>query len=113
MGRRVLLVESDEDLRGVLAEVLELSGYAVRAVRDPAEARAALRAEPPELVTLDLGFRDAALPFAVELRRSPRRVALVCLSTSRGARYPADLLVLPKPAAADELLAAIGRALPP
>ncbi len=49
---RVLVVEDDFAIAGVLADVLEDEGYAV-AVSDDGEALALALADPPELILLD------------------------------------------------------------
>ena len=54
MGRHVLLAEDDDALRDVTAEVLRDAGYAVATARDGVETLAALRADPPDLLLLDL-----------------------------------------------------------
>ena len=51
---RLLLVDDEPQLREPLAEYLTRQGFAVRQAASAAEARAALRADPPELVLLDV-----------------------------------------------------------
>jgi CheY-like chemotaxis protein len=55
-GKRgpVLVVDDDADIRAMLAQILELEGYAVSTAADGADALAQLRAVRPALVLLDL-----------------------------------------------------------
>ncbi len=53
--RQVLLVEDDDDLRGLLTEQLALCGFSVAEARDGAEALDYLENRPsPRLILLDL-----------------------------------------------------------
>jgi CheY-like chemotaxis protein len=65
LPRRILVVDDDAALRVVLATVLEMEGYAVRAAADGAAALRAIATERPALILLDLrmpglGGRDVA-----------------------------------------------------
>lgn len=53
-GIRVLVVDDDPDVRGVVAELVKRSGHSVTQVADVAEALAALEASPFELVLTDV-----------------------------------------------------------
>jgi CheY-like chemotaxis protein len=57
-GDGLLLVEDDDDCREVVKQLLESEGFSVTAVRDGAEAVAALAASLPAMVLLDLGLGD-------------------------------------------------------
>jgi len=50
---RILVAEDDRALREALQEVLALAGHSTEAVGDGAQALAAIRANPPDLVILD------------------------------------------------------------
>lgn len=54
MAKTILIVEDEPSMRRALASKLERAGYAVRAAGDGEEAVAALEAERPDLVLLDL-----------------------------------------------------------
>ena len=54
MAARILVVDDDPDIRVALRDFLAAQGYEVRAVADAAEARAALKAAPSEVVLLDV-----------------------------------------------------------
>lgn len=81
---RVLVVEDDDDLRGVVATVLENGGLAVAQARTVAEARHALsHGADPDLVVLDLTLPDGSgQELVADLRRDGRlrRVPLVVYS---------------------------------
>ncbi len=51
---RVLVVDDDADTAAGLAELLNLCGFSARAAYSGPEAMAAARAEPPDVVVLDL-----------------------------------------------------------
>jgi PAS domain S-box-containing protein len=53
---RILLVEDNEDAAAALAELLRIWGHRVEVVHDGPSALRAARAEPPDLVLLDIGL---------------------------------------------------------
>lgn len=55
---RILLVEDDDVLRGLVARNLQARGYDVRLAADAQEALAQLRAAPFDLVLLDINLPD-------------------------------------------------------
>ncbi|MEP7738843.1 response regulator transcription factor [Nocardioides sp. 31GB23] len=54
--RRALVVEDDEDIRSLIEFTLGTQGFAVTAVDTGPKAIEAVRAEEPDLITLDLGL---------------------------------------------------------
>jgi two-component system OmpR family response regulator len=50
----VLVVDDDAEIRSLVAEYLSANGFRVSVARDGAQMRSALKAEPPDLVVLDL-----------------------------------------------------------
>ncbi|HET6876836.1 MAG TPA: response regulator transcription factor [Jatrophihabitans sp.] len=58
LDRRALVVEDDADIRGLLSDLLRQSGFEVTSVSDGAGAVAAVKANEPDLVTLDLNLPD-------------------------------------------------------
>ncbi|MDT9592465.1 response regulator transcription factor [Nocardioides zeae] len=56
--RTVLVVDDDEDLRFLIVTVLRDTGYRVLEATSGAQALETVRAESPDLVTLDLGLPD-------------------------------------------------------
>jgi CheY-like chemotaxis protein len=57
-GKRVLLVDDNEDARELLTGLLELEGYRVEAAGDAAGALAIAERFQPEVVVLDLGLPE-------------------------------------------------------
>lgn len=52
--QRILVVDDDAGLRGLIASYLHANGYAVDAAADGREMRAAIDRNPPDLIVLDL-----------------------------------------------------------
>lgn len=111
---RLLLVEDDMRLARMTADYLEQSGFGVRHETTVATAEAALRAEPFDVVVLDLMLPDGeGLDICRHLRNRPETAALpVMMLTARG--DPTDRIIgleigaddyLPKPFEPRELLA--------
>jgi CheY-like chemotaxis protein len=57
-GRRILVVDDNTDAARSLATLLKLRGHEVQVAFGGREALAAARAEPPELIFLDIGMPD-------------------------------------------------------
>jgi DNA-binding response OmpR family regulator len=80
---RVLLIDDDEALGGLLAEYLGQFGFTVRALTQPEEGLRAVRADPPDIVVLDV-MMPGMDGFAVCRKvRETSRVPIVML-TARG-----------------------------
>ncbi len=73
-GARILLVEDDEALRGLLARNLQERGPEVRSARDGDTALAYLRASPIDLVLLDINLPDQT---GWEVLRNAQRYGLL------------------------------------
>lgn len=78
IGRRILVVEDEADLRGSIRRCLELEGYRVDEAADGIEALDVLRAKPPPSLILT----DIAMPamdgitFLERLKREPALAAI-------------------------------------
>lgn len=83
---RILLVEDDQDLRDMVHESLEREGFSTWPVSSIREARAAMDAQPFELVLLDWMLPDASgLQWLQQLRRDEKYHALpVIMLTAKG-----------------------------
>jgi DNA-binding response OmpR family regulator len=82
-GTRVLLIDDDEALNALLTEYLGRFAMSVKAVAHPEEGLRALRADPPDLVVLDV-MLPGMDGFAVCRKvRETSRVPIVML-TARG-----------------------------
>jgi two-component system, OmpR family, alkaline phosphatase synthesis response regulator PhoP len=81
--RRVLVVDDEAKIRDVVRDYLTDAGFAVSAVPDGGSALASARAQPPDLVVLDLGLPDQdGLDVARQLRR--RSSIPIIMLTARG-----------------------------
>lgn len=116
-GSGVLVVDDDERLRERLARALRERGYAVVAAAEPEQALAALAAQEPEYAVLDLRLGAssglALLPRLLAVDPELRVVVLTgygSISTAVDAVRLGAVDYLTKPADADMVLAALGRA---
>jgi DNA-binding NtrC family response regulator len=57
-NEHILVVDDEPDIRRLVQEILEDEGYRVRTAEDAARARAAVTAERPDLVLLDIWLPD-------------------------------------------------------
>src|SRR5215510_9239088 len=55
----ILMVDDDQSISGLIAEILEGEGYAVKNVGTAAEAEATIETRKPDLVILDIMLPDA------------------------------------------------------
>jgi DNA-binding response OmpR family regulator len=58
MGSNILVVEDDQIQRNVLCEILQLHGYTVMFADASAEAGQLIKANPPDIILLDITLRD-------------------------------------------------------
>ncbi|MGE4427329.1 MAG: response regulator transcription factor [Solirubrobacteraceae bacterium] len=110
---RILIVEDDEEIAGVLGRTLRLEDYDTRIARDGTDALSSARTFMPDVVILDLGLPDVdGLDVARELR-SGGDVPILILTARDGVEQRVEGLdsgaddYLVKPFERDELLARI------
>jgi CheY-like chemotaxis protein len=115
----VLVVEDDEDLRHLVAEVLTGDGLTVRTAADGHAALAEIAVHGmPALILLDMRMpRMNGQEFASALvQQYPARARLIVLTAAADPRRIAEQVNafdwLPKPFEVEQLLAAVHRALP-
>jgi two-component system, OmpR family, response regulator len=84
-----LVIEDDQDIRGLIDIILTRAGFEVHAVASGAEGVAAARDLVPVLVTLDLGLPDID---GHEVARQIREVSEVPLLFLTGRAGPGDEL---------------------
>jgi DNA-binding response OmpR family regulator len=84
VARTILVVEDEPTLRETLAEALESDGFRVTTAGDGAAALALFRAEPPDLILLDLMLPELSGLEVTRVVRSESHVPIVML-TARGA----------------------------
>jgi len=80
---RVLLIDDDEALCGLLTEYLDPFGFAVKAAYHPDDGLRALQADPPDIVVLDVMMPGLDGFAVVRKVRETSRVPIVML-TARG-----------------------------
>ncbi len=116
MPARILLIDDDTRLTGMVRDYLQAAGLAVSVASDLAQGRLKLQREPLDALVLDLMLPDGdGLDLTRELRADPRLRSLPLLMlTARG--EPMDRIIglelgaddyLPKPFEPRELLARI------
>jgi two-component system OmpR family response regulator len=112
-GVRVLVVDDNDLQRDVVADVLASEGYEVGVASTGAEALAAARADPPDVVVLDLMLPDIdGATLLARLRDDPalarmRVVVTTGLRSSSVRRIPGVDVALFKPFGPQELLSAL------
>jgi DNA-binding response OmpR family regulator len=112
-GRRVLVVDDDPDIRGLVRELLDRRGFDVSEARDGQEALRAFFADRPDLVVLDVTMPVLDGWKTLERIRELSDVPVVMLTAkatelekTRGLRAGADDYVT-KPFGKQELLARV------
>ena len=109
-GASILVVEDDPSLRLVCRVNLELESFRVREAEDLVEARAAVAAERPDLVFLDLHLgAGASDDFLEELRANGIPVVLVSGTVDVTEYEGRATDVMPKPFDPADLVAAAHR----
>jgi two-component system, cell cycle response regulator DivK len=84
--KRILIVEDKASSRELLRAVLENQGYAVREAADGEEALQKARAEPPDLILLDLQMPiRSGYDVLKELRAEPRFAAIPIVAVTASA----------------------------
>ncbi len=84
MGEQtILVVEDDEPIARALAGALESQGYSISRAATGAEALSKVRAQPPELVLLDLGLPDVDGVEVCRLLRELDPVLPIVILTAR------------------------------
>ena len=116
MGR-ILVVDDEEDVRSMVARLLEGEGYQVEQAASAGEADAALTARPPDLVILDVMLTtDDGFDVLASLRRTSNVPVILVTGRGRetdrvlGLKLGADDYVV-KPFSPAELAARVGTVL--
>jgi signal transduction histidine kinase/CheY-like chemotaxis protein len=116
-ARRALVVDDDEAIAGMLAELLAEHGFAADSATGGRAALLKMQAEPPDLLVLDLRMPEMdGRALLAEVRRSGFAPRVVLLSAdgdvARAAKELGADAFVEKPFAPEGLLAAIRRAIP-
>src|ERR1700754_1724053 len=112
--KTLLLVEDDRPLRERLARAMEARGFTVAQAESVAEGKARAKEAPPAYAVVDLKLDDGNGLDVVEVLHGTRPDARVVVLTGFGniatafaaVKYGA-IVSLPKPADADDILAAL------
>jgi DNA-binding response OmpR family regulator len=111
-GGGVLVVDDDDDVRETIRAVLIDEGYRVRTARDGEEALAAIAAEPPALLLLDMMMpRMTGRDVILRLQEETTLTFPVCLLTAAPGLDAVSGVdcVIGKPLAIDALLEIVER----
>src|SRR5688572_1373560 len=117
MTLKVLIVEDDREIRGLLLSVLAVEGFEVRTAVTVREARALLQHDSPDLVILDLGLPDGDGADLLQRTRGMASPPVVVVSARHDEAQKIALLdagaddYLVKPFGVGELLARVRVAL--
>jgi DNA-binding response OmpR family regulator len=114
MPPRVLVIEDDADIRGMITEALECGGYEVVQARDGAEGLRVAREQLPDLIVLDLMMPVMdGVTFRVIQRqdRTLARIPVIVVSALRPDSQPGldALAFLQKPFDLEELYRIVAR----
>lgn len=115
---RVLVVEDDHELRGLIRSALLDAGYVAVEAADGAAALAACAERDPDVILLDLALPGlGGQAFVDAYRRGLGRAKIIVTSgASRGGEESARMraaIFLSKPFGLDEVLSAVKRVLRP
>jgi CheY-like chemotaxis protein len=108
--RRVLVVEDEPAIRGLVSMLLESEGYVVDSASDGQDALAKVRRQPPDALVVDLDLpilNGCDLVLACRADQETRRLPIIAVSGMIGSHMTRDLDIqgfLPKPFSLDTLL---------
>jgi two-component system KDP operon response regulator KdpE len=111
MSLKVLVVEDDREIRGLLQSVLTVEGFEVRSAVSVSEARALLAHDLPDLLILDLGLPDGSGADLLHEARRAKALPVIVVSAREDEAQKIELLdagaddYLVKPFGVGELLA--------
>jgi two-component system response regulator RegA len=116
LSGKLLVVDDDPVFRGVLARALSRRGFDVQVADGLGEAQRRLADDPPDYAVVDLKMPDGSgLVFVEALKRRNPAARIVVLTGFASVATAVEAIklgamhYLPKPADADEVVAAFGR----
>ena len=116
-GRSVLVVEDDDDLRGLYRNALSGAGFEVREAGTGLDALLQIDAAPPDVLVLDLMLPKVSgfgVLYDLNAQGNTNRIPVVVVTGTDEEVDPTKAsCVLRKPVTPDELIAAIERTLEP
>ena len=101
MTLKVLVVEDDAEIRGLLRTALAAEGFEVTTAVSVSEATALLKHDPPDLIVLDLGLPDGD---GAELVRAVRRTSALPIVVASARHEQAGKIALLDAGADDYLV---------
>ena len=116
----ILIVDDERDIRELISEILRDEGYSTRLAQNSDEAMAAIEAEPPMLMILDLWLKDSQLDgigILMAAKREYPDVPVVIISGHGNVEIAVAAIkkgaydFIEKPFNIDQLLVVIGRAM--
>ncbi|GAB4268297.1 MAG: sigma-54 dependent transcriptional regulator [Pararhodobacter sp.] len=116
----ILIVDDERDIRELISEILRDEGYATRLASNSDEAMAAVEAEQPMLIVLDLWLKDSKLDgigILMAVKRDYPDVPVVIISGHGNIEIAVEAIkkgaydFIEKPFNIDQLLVVIGRAM--
>ncbi|MCC6304054.1 MAG: sigma-54-dependent Fis family transcriptional regulator [Rhodobacteraceae bacterium] len=116
----ILIVDDEKDIRELIADILRDEGYATRLAANSDDAMAAVDAEPPALMILDIWLKDSRMD-GIDILKAVRRnnpdVPVVIISGHGNIEIAVAAIkqgaydFIEKPFNIDQLLVVIGRAM--
>ncbi|MCC0076733.1 MAG: sigma-54-dependent Fis family transcriptional regulator [Rhodobacter sp.] len=116
----ILIVDDERDIRELISEILRDEGYATRRASNSDEAMAAVEADPPMLMILDLWLKDSKLDgigILMSVKREYPDIPVVIISGHGNIEIAVQAIkqgaydFIEKPFNIDQLLVVIGRAM--
>jgi DNA-binding response OmpR family regulator len=120
MPARILVIETDQHIRELIAEILHDEGYEVRVGDRASVTYADIVETDPDLIILDviphLAAQSWALVAQLQQRPATQTISLIVSSTvtptaDESPALPSQVALLPKPFALDVLLQTVGESL--
>lgn len=113
--KEILIVEDNDDLRGMFARVLTIAGYETHEARAGYEALLVLESRRPDLVVLDLGLPGIdgfAVQREIAANAFLRHIPVVVVTASTDDLSSLNVAcVLRKPVTPDQLIKVVGQCL--
>jgi len=116
----ILIVDDERDIRELVAEILKDDGYSTRLAANSDEAMAAVQADQPMLMILDLWLKDSKLDgigILMSVKREYPDIPVVIISGHGNIEIAVEAIkkgaydFIEKPFNIDQLLVVIGRAM--
>ncbi len=109
MGKKVLIIEDEQDIRRFLVELFSDNGFETAAACDGVEGLKLLKDENPDLITLDIQMpNDTGTAFYRKMHRDEQasKIPIIVISGVAGKHLavPKPYAIFDKPVDADALM---------